>query len=35
MDTLYLDNMYLTLAFTNESKQKIKDMRNYGLKSEI
>ena len=28
-------NMYLTLVPTNESKEKIKSMKNYGVKSEI
>ena len=28
-------NKYLTLAPTNESKEKIKNMKNYGVKSEI
>ena len=28
-------NKYLTLAPTNETKEKIKNMKNYGVKSEI
>ena len=28
-------NKYLTLVPTNESKEKIKNMKNYGVKSEI
>ena len=28
-------NKYLTLVPTNESKEKVKNMKNYGLKSEI